>query len=186
MVVGLTGPNAAGKGEVAAWLGRRGYAYHSLSDLLRETLEAASVPPTRENLIAEGNALRARHGPGALAERVLARLTGRDIVDSIRNPAEVEVLRSRPDFVLLGVDAPVRERFRRAAARGRPGDGPTLEEFRSKEARENSADPSRQQLARTFALADETVMNDGTLADLHAALETIIARIEGRGDGRSR
>ncbi|MGH9866968.1 MAG: AAA family ATPase [Candidatus Polarisedimenticolia bacterium] len=166
MIIGITGPNAAGKGEVASWFVAQGFVYHSLSDVLREELDRAGLPPTRENLIARGNELRARHGAGVLAERILPRLTGRDVVDSIRNPAEVQVLRGRADFILLGVDAPLEERFLRAVSRGRPGDGPTLEEFRAKEARENSPDETRQQLARTFAMADHTLANDGTLEDL--------------------
>ena len=36
MIVGLTGPNAAGKGVVADFLRERGYAYFSLSDIVRE------------------------------------------------------------------------------------------------------------------------------------------------------
>ena len=96
MVIGLTGPNAAGKGEVAAWLVSRGYTYHSLSDVLREELERRSLPPTRENLIAVGNELRAAEGAGALVARIGARLTGSDVVDSIRNPSEVEALRRLP------------------------------------------------------------------------------------------
>ena len=194
MTIGITGPNAAGKGEAAAYLVQKGYTYHSLSDVLREDLELRGVPPTRENLIAIGNELRTLGGPGVLAERILPRLhgalpgqrphgkladlTGRDVVDSIRNPAEVEVLRRLPGFVLIGVDAPLEVRFARAVMRGRAGDGPTLEEFRAKEARENSPDPSRQQLARTFAMADHTLSNEGSLEELHRRVELLLRRLE--------
>jgi dCMP deaminase len=200
MTIGLTGPNAAGKGEAAAYLVQKGYAYHSLSDVLREDLELRGIPPTRENLIAIGNELRTLGGPGVLAERILPRLhgtlpgqrdqhparpdgklaelSGRDVVDSIRNPAEVEVLRRLPGFVLIGVDAPLEVRFARAVMRGRAGDGPTLDEFRAKEARENSPDPSRQQLARTFAMADHTLSNEGSLEDLHRRVEMLLRRLE--------
>ena len=34
--MGLTGPNASGKGEVALYLGGHGYSLHSLSDVVRE------------------------------------------------------------------------------------------------------------------------------------------------------
>jgi len=184
IIIGITGPNAAGKGEVAACLVARGFAYHSLSDVLREDLELRSVPPTRENLIAIGNELRAAGGAGVLAERILPRLGARDVVDSIRNPSEVEVLRRLPGFRLVGVDAPLDVRFARAVSRGRPGDGPTLEEFRSKEARENSPDPSRQQLARTFAMADHTLSNEATLETLHQRVERLLGGILEVGQAR--
>lgn len=180
MIVGLTGPNAAGKGEVAAHLISLGFAYHSLSDVLREELDVRGVAPTRENLIAVGNELRAAGGAGVLAERILPRLGRRDVVDSIRNRTEVQILRGLPGFTLLGVDAPVEVRFVRARARNRPGDGTTLEEFRAKEARENSPDPARQQLALTFSLADATVSNEGTLSGLHRRVDEFLKAAEAR------
>ena len=177
-MIGLTGPNAAGKGEIAARLGQRGFLYHSLSDVLRDELGRRGVPPTRENLIAVGNELRAQRGAGVLAEMIVPRLGGRDVVDSIRNPKEVDVLRRLPRFVLVGVDAAMEVRFARAMARGRPGDGPTFEEFRAKEAVENSSDAARQQLAATFRLADLTLSNDGSLADLEQRVEALLAKLD--------
>ncbi len=170
LVVGLTGANASGKGEVASWLAGRGFRLHSLSDVVRERAAAEGLPPLREHLIRLGNALRAEGGPGALAHAILPRLGDRDVVDSIRNPAEVEVLRARPDFVLLGVRAGEETRFRRSRRRARPGDPETLDEFRRRERQENSDDPAAQQLAATFRLADRVLENDGSLADLHRDL----------------
>src|SRR5262245_38595069 len=191
-VVGLTGPNAAGKGEVANILLARGYVYHSLSDVVREEATRRGLDHTRENLIRVGNELRAAHGPGVLAERIVATIVGAGgsaapreeaapgpstwlirvpegvnaIVDSIRNPAEVAVLRRLSGFVLIGVNAPIALRFDRSRKRARAGDGTTLEEFARKENLENSTDPAAQQLTQTFLLADVVIDNAGTLADL--------------------
>ena len=95
MIVGLTGKNAAGKGEVARFLSGRSFRLHSLSDELRLELERTATPVTRENLIERGRALRAEFGPGVLADRVLARIddASHHVVDSIRNPGEIAVLR---------------------------------------------------------------------------------------------
>lgn len=191
-VVGLTGPNAAGKGEVANVLRARGYAYHSLSDVVRDEATARGLDHTRENLIRVGNDLRAAHGPGALAERIVAKILGamesypedarsgssswlirvppgvNAIVDSIRNPAEVAVLRRLSGFVLVGVNAPIAVRFERSRLRARAGDGTSLEEFARKESLENSTDPAAQQLTQTFLLADVAIDNSGTLSELGA------------------
>lgn len=228
LVIGLTGPNAAGKGEVASVLVERGFVYHSLSDVVREEATARGLDHSRENLIRVGNDLRARFGPGVLAERIAARIAGSlhttggppptsgaypgrrvepvhqdgraapipgvdgdqrsgaggqgevktgafgHIVDSIRSPAEVAVLKSLPGFVLLGIDAPVALRFERSKARGRLGDGATLEEFTRKEALENSNDPAAQQLTQTLTLADIVVWNEGTLEDLRRKVATAL------------
>lgn len=179
LVIGLTGPNAAGKGEVAAYLRDLGFRLHSLSDVVREESVARGLTTSREHLIEVGNRLRREGGAGVLAERILPRLHRRDVVDSIRTPAEVAVLRSLPGFILLGVSAPTRIRFERSVSRGRPGDPKTLEEFEARERQENSSDPESQQLAATFRLADRIVQNCGDLRELHAALDEILATCGG-------
>ena len=121
MIIGLTGKNGAGKGEVARFLTESGYEYHSLSDILREELAARGEQVTREVLIGIGNELRANYGAGVLAERTLKKLgvETHAVVDSIRNPFEVEALRRRLSFYLLSVDADPKVRFERALARNR-------------------------------------------------------------------
>jgi dephospho-CoA kinase len=176
-VVGLTGPNASGKGEVAKFLQSLGWSVHSLSDVVREAATAAGLDHTRDNLIATGIRLREQGGPGVLARRTLDRLVGRCVVDSIRGPGEVEVLRSLPRFVLLGIDAPIALRFERSRDRGRAGDGATLEEFRQKESRENSATSTGQQLQATLALADRVVANDASLDVLHARVRAALGAL---------
>lgn len=175
LVVGLTGPNAAGKGEAARFLVSRGFAYHSLSDIIREEAASRSLPPTRENLIEIGNMLRRSGGPAILAERTILRLDGRDVVDSIRNPSEVEALRTVRSFILLGVDAPIDLRFERASRRARAGEGGTFAEFAAREERERGADPASQQIHRVFAMADFHVDNSGTIEDLHRAVALALA-----------
>jgi dephospho-CoA kinase len=145
--------------------------------VVREAATASRLEHTRDNLIATGNRLREEGGPGALARRILDRLMGPTVVDSIRSPGEVEVLRTLPRFVLLGIEAPLALRFERSLRRGRAGDGATLEEFARKEARENSATETGQQLQRTLALADATIDNDQSLEALHQRVRTVLATL---------
>lgn len=148
---------------------------HSLSDVVREEAAARGLAPERGHLIEVGNALRRELGPGALAERILPRLQGRDVVDSIRNPAEVAVLRRLRGFVLVAVRASVEARFARSLSRARPGDPATLDAFRDRERQENASDPTGQQLDRTAALADVALSNDGDLAALRLSVERLLA-----------
>jgi dephospho-CoA kinase len=174
LVIGLVGPNAAGKGEVASYLGALGFNLHSLSDIVREEAAARDLPPEREHLIKIGNLLRGNEGPDVLARRILPRLGRRDVVDSIRNPAEVAALRGVPHFVLLGVTAPVERRFERSLTRARPGDPRTLEEFLERERQENTTRAEAQQLDKTFSLADSVVENAGVLEALHQAIDRFL------------
>jgi dCMP deaminase len=180
MIIGLTGPNAAGKTEVGQYLKSRGFEYYSLSDAIREEAAKRGGEITREVLIDAGNELRARFGPGVLAERILQRLEPdrNYVVDSIRNPAEVEALRRRKDFTLLAVQADRKIRFERSCARGREGAAQTLEQFAREEERElESKDPASQQLVATQRLADLTLYNNGSLEELHRQLDTLLPRL---------
>ena len=152
---------------VAEYLSTHGFNVHSLSDVVREEATRLRLEHTRDNLIETGNRIRSSGGPGALAQRILPRLVGRHIVDSIRNPGEVQVLRGLPRFLLLGIDAPQELRFERSMKRGRIGDGATLGEFAEKERRENSTTEAGQQLLSTLNLADAVIQNDRTIEELY-------------------
>jgi dCMP deaminase len=179
MIVGLTGRNASGKTEVSEYLKSRGFEYHSLSDEIREEIRSRGEEISRDMLIRVGTELREKFGPGVLAERILHRL-GQErnyVVDSIRNPTEVQVLRTRKDFVLFGIDADETIRFERGRARAREGAPSTMEQFAAEEARElNSDNPASQQLLATRQLADVTVTNNGSIEELHGKLDTLVPR----------
>jgi dCMP deaminase len=177
MRIGVAGPNAAGKTQVVEYLERRSFHRVSLSDVIRDDLRAQGLEPTRENMIRRGRELRALHGPAVLAQRAEKLLpAGRNcVIDSIRHPAEVEQLRASGDFKLLWVDAPVEVRFERSRRRARAGDPATLAEFEAFEARElASSDMAAQQLLGVAELADATLDNAGSLADLERALEQFV------------
>jgi dephospho-CoA kinase len=170
-LIGLTGTNGAGKGEAAAYLMKRGYAYVSLSDEIREELRRKGRPITRDSLIAEGNTLRRRHGADILARRVMKRVRGRTVIDSIRNSAEAAFLRKQKGFILVAVEAPVELRYERVRRRGRAESAGTFEEFVAKEKQEMAGGASGQQIRRCLDLADVTIVNDRSLQTLHRRIK---------------
>ena len=178
MIIGLTGKNASGKGEVAQVLQEGGFSYLSLSDILREELSKSGLPPIRENLIQFGTEMRQRYGGGFLADRALQKIEvdKNYIVDSIRNPREVEVLRRHKNFHLVHVAALPEIRFGRMKARARAGDPQTFEEFQKIEAKEAaSADPNAQQLDETAKLRDVELENNSTqLEELRQKVKEMI------------
>ena len=152
MIIGLTGTNGSGK------------TAYSLSDVIREELAAKGLAPNRENLIAEGNRLRSELGSAILAHRVGRRLRPDQnyVIDSIRNPREVQALREWGEFRLLHLDAPRELRYERVVRRG----GGRIE----------SADESHQRLRATWAEADETLENSGTLEGFKDSVTEIAKR----------
>jgi dCMP deaminase len=179
MLIGLTGRNASGKGEVARRLEAKGFQYFSLSDVIREEIRSRGGELTREALIQTGNELRSRFGPGILAERILQRVEegANYVIDSIRNPSEVMALRRARRFHLLRVEAPVDLRFKRARLREREKETVTLERFIELENRELSGDAASQNLLEVERMADETVENMGSLDELHSSIDALAARL---------
>jgi dCMP deaminase len=175
MVIGLTGRNASGKGEVAKYLEKKSFYYYSLSDVIRDEVRKRGQSLTRETLINTGNELREKGGPAALAQRILTKIEEDKnyVVDSIRNPAEVEALRSAKNFKLVFVDAPIRLRFERLQTRGREGDPTAFEHFVELENREMEGDENSQNLRKVADMADYTIFNDGTLEKLYEQVDTI-------------
>ena len=177
MVIGLTGTNGAGKTVAAEHLRSIGFVYHSLSDEIRTELEGQDRELTRENLIAMGNQLRADYGPTVLAERVKERLRPdrHYVVDSIRNPHEVRVLRSTGNFCLLHLDAPRDLRYERVCKRGGPRVPASFDEFVAQEEREVDSEDSRhQQLRACYEMANEELLNEGSLDELRASLDSLV------------
>src|SRR5215831_14272997 len=160
MLIGLTGGNAAGKGEVARYLQTKSFYYFSLSDAIRDEIRSRGEDATREMLILVGNELRHRFGSAVLAERILQRLDDDKnyVIDSIRNPAEVLAFRRAKHFRLINVEAPVEVRFRRTVARGRENDPVVFEKFVELENREAVGDEASQNLVQVEQMADETLV----------------------------
>ncbi len=173
-LIGLTGTNGSGKGEAASFFKKKGYAYFSLSDIIREELVREGRETTRDNLIQKGNELREKHGANILANRVVDRVTGRSVIDSIRNPREIEYLRTQKHFILLAIDAPVEIRYTRVLQRGRNESASSLEEFITKEKEEMSQDERGQQLQECMRMADYRVTNEGSLEDFYKKLEKFL------------
>lgn len=173
-LVGLTGTNGSGKGEVAAYLEKKGYPYFSLSDLIREELRKSEKNVTRNTLIKMGNQMREKFGADILARLIMKRVKDKAVIDSIRNPKEVEYLRKQNSFILLAIDAPVELRYERVKKRGREESAVTLQEFIEKEEEEKTNSLKGQQLHNCMKMADFTIFNDSSVEDLHKKLEEVL------------
>jgi len=129
-------------------------------------------------LIATGNELRERFGPGILAERIVQKVEAdrNYVIDSIRNPAEVIALRRAPGgFKLLLVEAPLEVRFERARDRQREGDPITLSDFQALDVREAVGNAASQNLDQVEQLADATLTNDGSFEDLQQKTDAAVS-----------
>lgn len=177
MILGIVGRYGSGKDTFASLLMEYGFIHYSLSDELRRELKKQGVPETREALIALGNGLRKRFGPGVLAKRALQAIKkakSHAVVTSIRNVGEVRELKKTKGFKLIFIDAPQETRYERNMERLRTGDVQTLEDFRKLEEKENAGNSREQHLNKVIALADIVLKNDHDLASLKAKVKKLL------------
>jgi dephospho-CoA kinase len=172
MIIGLTGKNAAGKGELANHIKAKGFVYFSLSDALREEATKRGLDHLRDTLISLGNELRKKFGNAILAERINEKIKKEKakgkknfVIDSIRNPGEIKELRKNKGFLLVGVVTDEKIRFQRLLKRNRLGDAATFEEFKVQEDRENNNEASGQQLDKCLEMADKRISSNGTIEE---------------------
>jgi dephospho-CoA kinase len=180
MIIGVTGTNGSGKGTVVEYLVQKGFAHYSARDFIVEEVERRGLPVNRDTITVTANDLRALHNPAYVVEQLLARAgeaKGDVGIESIRTLGEVSVLRAA-GAVLLGVDANPLVRYERVMKRASATDSVDFDTFITQEKRElTSEDPNKQNILGVMALADYTLHNDGTLAELHAQVDEALKQI---------
>ncbi len=176
MIIGITGNYASGKDTAAEILQKMNFFHLSFSDLLREELKRRKQAITRDNLIEIGNELRTKHGANILAQLALAKLLDGEnyVFTSVRNPAEVELLQQRKDFVLINVTAPESVRLKRILRRHRENDPKTLKELREKEKLENTNHENSQQLGKVAKMAKIILINDSSVESLGKKINRLV------------
>lgn len=183
MIVGVTGMPCSGSNAVGDILVETyAFVWLSYSDVLRDILSSKGEEVTREAMQRVGNNLRYRYGAGELSKRLLARMeSGKNyVVGTLRNPAEVEILRTAGSFVLVHVHASPEIRFKRIASRNRERDPQTWEAFMALESQEEGKGQEAHglRIADCIAMADHTISNEGSLEELKAKVNTLFTRIK--------
>lgn len=172
IIIGLTGPMGSGKGEVTRFLQAKGFDYISLSSLVREEARRRGVAEERARLMEIGNSMRAEGGTGVLAKKALEKIQNSNhdlwVVDGIRNPAEIEVLKGSGLAHIVGVTAPRELLVSRILNRSRAGDLTTQEAIIAKLDREwGVGEPDDgQQVRRCMENIDFIIQNNGTKEEL--------------------
>jgi dCMP deaminase len=184
MIIGLTGSLSAGKGVVSDFLKEKGFIYLSLSNELREIAKEKKIELTRKNLQELGNQLRRERGADVLANIILKKILDQEykkvVIDGIRNPGEIKVLKKLNNFFIVSVDAPQEIRFQRMIERNRESDPKILDEFLLVDNKDKGIGETEtgQGVANCMKLADYTLFNSGNLEEAKEKVEKLYEEIE--------
>ena len=183
MIIGLTGMPGSGSNFVGDFLvEEKGFIWLSYSDILREELQKEGKEITRKAMQDLGNEIRERYGAGELSKRLINKMEGGKnyVVGTIRNPAEIEELRKREDFVMVHVFANQKLRFNRVVARNRESDPRNWEEFLALESKDGGVGEKESglRIGDCIKMCDYTIVNESTLGDLKIKVEELLKTIE--------
>ena len=116
IVIGFSGPVAAGKTTVATHLADRGFAYGRYSAVVRELL-SGSAPATRKSLQVLGKKIHDSKGQRWLGRELLKRMpmAGNLVIDGLRFPEDHALLAESfgPAFMHIHLTAPAQTRKKR-------------------------------------------------------------------------
>ena len=170
IVLGLSGPIAAGKTTTARILERSGFRYCRFSEILEEELRARGTAVTRSTLQALGeDAHKSRFGQRRLQNKLAEKVEGaeRIVVDGLRHPEDCAYLRERWGFSAMHVhvSAGTDLRSKRYAVRA----GESTSSFRRA-----TAHTVEQNVGELEQLADSTIVNTGRVEELETELAELI------------
>ncbi len=179
-VIGFTGMPGSGKSEAMEVAKVRGIPVVRMGDLIWEEVERRGLPRDAKNVGETANSLRQSHGKDVWAHRTVERVRkvadGAHLVliDGIRNHEEVETFRRElgNDFTLVAIHTDPEHRFQRMVRRGRADDSTDPAVLQARDEREMGWG-----IARTIALADEMLVNDGSLEGFRRKVGALLDRL---------
>jgi dephospho-CoA kinase len=184
MIIGITGSLGGGKGTVVDYLiNQKNFKHYSSSDHLIRIIEARGEVVDRDAMNRVANELRADNPAGVPAEtyKLYCEDDGESdvILESLHSVPEVEFIKSVGGIV-IAITADSDIRYERITTRGSVKDDVTKEQFIAQQEREEkgSEDPNKSNIFHTIKAADFTIENNGTLVELQAQVEAVLAVLE--------
>lgn len=182
ITIGITGTLGAGKGTVVDYLiNKKGFTHYSARDFIVKEIKKRGLPINRDTMTEVSNDMRKNNSSAYVIESLynIAESKGHNaVIESIRNPSEVDFLKGRGDFHLLAVDADPKIRYERIYSRGSETDNISFEEFLSNEEREMKSEEShKQNIGSCIGRADYKLMNNNTVEDLQKGVDNVLQEI---------
>lgn len=175
-IVAVVGMAGAGKTELSHMLEKSGWTRLRFGDATDDELRRLGLPRTEKNEREVRERLRREHGMAAYAKLIVPKIESADrrkpvVLDGMYSWEEYLTLHEKygDDLIVLAVYTTRKIRYQRLSEREiRPL---TVEEAKSRDV----AEIEKLNKAGPIALADYTLMNDGSVADLETSLDRFLA-----------
>ncbi len=185
LIIGVVGQIASGKGILVKYLIEKlNFISFSLSSILHNELKKKKIKKfTRKTLQDMGDSLRKRSGDDILAQLAIKKLLAQGekhvVIEGIRNPGEIEFLKKKPSFILIGVKAKRELRFKRLLSRGKEWDPKNYNDFIKVDKRDLGIgqDRSGQQVAKCLAYCDFVLTNNSNVREFEEKVEKLMRKV---------
>lgn len=184
ILIGITGTLGAGKGTIVDCLKERGFVHYSVRDFLVKEIEKRGLEINRDSMTAVANSLRKEHGADYIVRCIEEEALSKGancVIESIRNPKEVELLRKNGNFYLFSVDADLKKRYERIKLRKSSTDNVDFDTFVANEQREmSSSGENEQNIGSCMKMADYAFLNNSDVEALKRLVDEVLHEIERR------
>ncbi|OHB77736.1 MAG: dephospho-CoA kinase [Planctomycetes bacterium RBG_16_59_8] len=177
-IVAIVGMTGSGKSELTAFLVNRGWHKVRFGDLTEEELRRRRLAQTSETERIVREDLRQKHGMAVFATLNLGRVEealqkGNVVIDGLYSWAEYMAMKKKyaDNLVIIAVSAAPKTRYTRLASRA-------VRPLRTDEAQtRDHAEIEHIQKAGPIAMADYTIVNEGSMEELNRQCEEILSKI---------
>ncbi len=162
----------SGKEEFIRVAKEKGYSVVRMGDVVREWVKKKELDMDDGSVGGFAHSEREKHHYGIWAERTLKKIqVQKTIIDGLRGDEELEIFRKKlgHDLVVVAVYASPKTRYNRLVARARQDAPGSYTEFKERDRRE-----LRWGLGEVIALADHTIVNEGSLEEFRVKADRLL------------
>ena len=175
-VIVIVGMPGAGKSLASSVMKTRKVPVFVSGDIVRTEARRRNLKFTRKNLGELMLRLRREEGMGAVAKRLIPMVEKAEnrfvVYEGARSVEEVDELRRRFDVITIAIHASSQARYRRLLRRGRSDRPRGWSDFVERDNRELGVG-----ISKLIALADRTIENEDTKADLKRRTKRLLKTI---------
>ncbi len=172
MIFVIVGMPASGKNIARDYASSRDIPYFATGDIVRSEVKKRGLDPSPGNTAQVSDELRGDDGMGVTRralEEALRSNVSVVFMEGMRSWPEIMLVRSETECIVIAFLAPRWLRRERVISRGRADD--SLDAFDERDSREITYGT-----AVPIALADEYILNTGTMADATMTLDGIVRK----------